>query len=91
MVAAGHAQFWPGPASVIITEIVDYPRKRVCHFFLAAGNLSELEAMTPIVLDWAKAKGCVAASFIGRRGWLRTFVSRLGWQESPVVLMEKPL
>lgn len=91
MVAAGHAQFWPGPASCIVTELVSFPRKRVLNVFLAGGTLPELEAMIPIVLDWAKDQGCVAASFTGRRGWARTFVERMGWHPSPMVTFTKPL
>lgn len=91
MVAAGQAQFWPGPASCIVTELIDYPRKRVVHFFLASGTLPALRPLVPIILDWAKSKDCVAATFVGRRGWLRTFVTEMGWKESGHVLMEKAL
>lgn len=91
MVDAGTAQFWPGPSSVIITETVDFPRKRALHFFLAGGTLPELEAMIPLVLDWGKANGCSHSTFIGRRGWLRTFVTRLGWHDTGLVVMEKSL
>lgn len=91
MVAAGQAQFWPGPASCIVTELIDYPAKRCCHFFLAAGHSPELERMVPIILDWAKSRDCTAATFVGRRGWARTFVTKLGFVDRQLVLMEKPL
>ena len=91
MVAAGELQFWPGPASVIVTEIVSFPRKRVLHVFLAGGTLPELEAMIPHVLAWGAEQGCVAASFTGRRGWARTFVERMGWRQSPMLTFVKDL
>lgn len=91
MIAAGAAQYWPGPASVIVTELVDFPRKRVLNVFLAGGNSPELEAMIPLVLDWGKAQGCVVASFTGRRGWTRSFVTKMGWRDTGLVVMEKPL
>lgn len=91
MVDAGTAQFWPGPSSLIISETVEYPRKRVLHIFLAGGTLPELEAMIPLVLDWGKANGCSHATFLGRRGWLRTFVTNLGWRDTQLVFMERSL
>lgn len=90
MVKAGKAQFWGGPTSVIVTEIVLEPQQKVLHFFLAGGNLAELEAMTPMILQWGREKGCVRASLVGRKGWDRTFLKRQGWTNGLVVL-EKDL
>lgn len=78
-VARGEMQFWPGAASAIVTEIVRYPQHTTLNFFLAGGNLAELEAMTPPILAWAKAKGCATAVLSGRKGWERTFLTRDGW------------
>ncbi len=89
LVAADDCQFWPGRDSVVITEIVVHPRKRVLNIFLAGGNLPEIEAMTPIILDWGKSKGCEAATFTGRRGWARTFLTKQGWQERLVMFAKK--
>jgi hypothetical protein len=90
MVAAGTAQFWGGPTSVIVTEIVQEPQHKVLHFFLAGGNLAELEQMTPLIEQWGRERGCVRASLIGRKGWDRTFLKRQGWHNGLVVL-EKDL
>lgn len=91
MVEQGRAQFWPGPNSVLITEVVDHPRKKVLHFFLAAGNLRELNAMYPGVERWGKEQGCTAATLSGRKGWERVPASnRAGWQVKQV-LMQKEL
>ena len=88
MIAAGRAQFWPGPASVLVTEIIEYPQRNVLHVFLAAGNQPELNAMLPLVLDWGRSKGCTAASFLGRKGWARTFVTHQGWQQTLVLYVK---
>lgn len=83
LIAAGELQAWPGPASVIVTELVEYPRKTVLNFFLAGGNLPELRAMAPIICEWGKAHGASHATFTGRRGWERTFVTaEQGWDAS---------
>jgi hypothetical protein len=89
-VAEGKARSWPGPHSVIITEMVEYPRSKHIHFWIAGGNLAELEQMTPIILDWARTQGCTKASLAGRRGWERTFIARTGWKQS-LVVFEKSL
>lgn len=91
MVAAGELQAWPGPASILITEVIDRPRSRVLHFFLAAGTMSEIRAMTPHVLEWGKSRGCTKATLAGRRGWSRSFLSRDGWSVRDAVIMERAL
>lgn len=85
LVEAGGLQFWPGPNSVIITEIIEYPRYRVLVFFLAGGNLTELERMYPAVEAWGQAQGCDRAVFTGRKGWERTFMARKNWAPIQVV------
>ncbi len=91
MVAAGKAVLWPGPASCIVTETVLDPRRKSLHFFLAAGRMAELEIMTPYILDWGKSEGCSHATLVGRKGWQRSFLSRTGWNVSPIVYMTKAL
>jgi hypothetical protein len=91
MVAAGSLQAWPGPASILITEVIDRPRDRVLHFFLAAGTLSEIRAMLPHVLEWGKSRGCTKATLAGRRGWSRSFLSRDGWSVRDALIMERSL
>ena len=89
LVVKGGLQFWPGPNSVIITEIIEYPKFRVLNFFLAGGNLSELEVMYPAVEAWGQAQGCSRAVFTGRKGWERTFLARKDWLPTLVVYEKK--
>ncbi len=89
---AGTMQFWPGVKSGMVTNIVEFPQGKVLHFFLAGGDLAELEAMTPTILEWAKVEHqCIKASLIGRRGWERSFLTRTGWSVMPLVHMEARL
>lgn len=91
MVRNKQLQFWPGTASVILTEIQEYPRQRVLNVFLAGGNLAEIEAMAPGIEAWAReVEGCTSMLFTGREGWERTFLTRTGW--TPVArVFRKPL
>lgn len=92
MIAAGRLQAWPGPASILVTELVAYPNRTDLHFFLAGGHRRELAAMTPLVLAWGKQQGCAKATLVGRKGWLRMpFLAAEGFQQSPLVLMERDL
>jgi hypothetical protein len=90
MVQNKEAQYWPGKESVAITQILDYPQKRVLHFFIAGGNMAEIEACEPLICQWGKEQGCVTATLTGRRGWERTYMARTGWTPT-LYTMEKTL
>lgn len=92
MVAAGHAVFWPGPASCVVTETIIEPRAKTLHIFLAGGCMSEIEIMAPHILAWGKSEGCTLATLLGRPGWKRSFLTRTGWNVvADLVSMSKPL
>ena len=78
-IEAGEAQLHTWEDSVIVTEIHDTPRMRVCHFWLAAGKLDEVVSLSRIVLEWAKRQGCTRATMAGRRGWEMVLQSE-GWK-----------
>ena len=59
------------------------------HFFLAGGVMAELEAMTPIILEWGVAHGCTKARLVGRKGWARSFLMDSGWHDTGLVILEK--
>jgi hypothetical protein len=88
-VIAGDFQFWPGEESVIITQLVENPRKKVCHYFLAGGNLVELERMAEGVEKWAKEHGCVAATLTGRPGWKKSFLRDQGYEIEGVAMIKE--
>ena len=89
-VASGRFQEWSAGRSVIITELRETPRVRSIHFFLAAGDLRELKPLAELALQWGREQGAQRASFIGRFGWLKSFVRDLGFTERGV-LMEADL
>lgn len=79
-VAAGDFQLWTGDASVIVTEIIRYPRRTDLHMFLAAGDMAELRQMQHPIFAWAKGEGCTRATLTGRKGWDRSpLVTQDGW------------
>ncbi len=78
LIGDGKMQLWAADTSAIVTEIIDYGngRQRVLHFALAGGNSPELEEMVPVVLGWGQHQGCTRATFLGRRGWERSFLKK---------------
>jgi hypothetical protein len=90
-VARGEMQFWPGPTSVVITEILEYPRSKTLHCFLAAGNQQELGVMEPAIMEWGRQMGCTTATMHGRVGWERSILTKLGWKAVPMTTLVKQL
>jgi hypothetical protein len=75
------AQLWLRDRSCIVTQIKQYPQKRVLLFWLATGEREELFEMYPLINAWAKrVPGCELAIFTGRRGWERTALVDDGWK-----------
>lgn len=90
LLAEGKVQLWPGEKAAIITEMMQYPKKAVLNFFLAGGDLDELQKMTPHIEQWAKEQGCSRVSLHGRRGWDRTFLTKeLGYRPEWWVLAKE--
>lgn len=91
-VREGRFQYWPSESgrSAIVTEVLEAPRQRTLHFFLAGGDLQELEQMHERLLEWGRAVGCTRATLAGRPGWARSFLTRAGWRPS-ALLMETEL
>lgn len=88
-IAEGDAQLHWLRNSAIVTEINDTPRKRVCHFWLATGDLDDVLALSEMVLEWAKRMGCTQATLAGRRGWERVLASE-GWTPA-LTLMQREI
>lgn len=88
LVDEGAAQLWCGERSVVVTEVLEYPRTNVCRIWLAAGNKHELVSrMLGDIEKWAKENGCSKIEVVGRKGWLRV----LSDFTSPHTVLEKRL
>ena len=71
MIYEGRLQIWPAPRGCAITEIVDYPQKRVLHCFAAAGEMDQILDMIDSAIAWGKTQGCTSLTLSGRLGWQR--------------------
>lgn len=79
MVKDHRLQLWPAKDSVVLTEIIVYPRLKNLHYFLAGGDLDELSRMRPLIESWGKSIGCTRVTLAGRRGWAKTFLKDEGY------------
>lgn len=81
----GAMQLWPAPRGCAVTEIVIYPRKKVLHVFLAAGEMDQLIEMIESAATWGRQQGCSGMTLAGRHGWKRV-LEKHGWQPVMTVL-----
>lgn len=88
LISIGEMFFWPASKSCLVTEIVQYPRLRALHVFLAAGDLTEIKDMESSLISFAKSLKCSAISMSGRKGWAKA-LKELGWQESHITLVRE--
>tara|TARA_R100001460_G_scaffold102156_2_gene146397 strand:- start:4551 stop:4943 length:393 start_codon:yes stop_codon:yes gene_type:complete len=75
--------------SAIVTEVADYPRKRVLRYVLAGGKNLE-NWLIPIqkkIEEFAIKNHCQAVEVAGRKGWLR----KLKGFKQKIYLMSKEL
>ena len=75
--------------SAVITEVIQYPQKKVCRYFLAGGsNINNwLEPIQQEIEKFAKYNQCDAIEIAGRKGWLR----KLKGYKQKIYLMSKKL
>ena len=89
MVGKNQLQVWPASQSIVLTEIIVYPRLKNLHYFLAGGDLDELSRMRPMIESWGKSLGCTRVSLAGRRGWANTFLKDEGYSPQWTVLAKQ--
>jgi len=89
MVGDHRLQLWPASNSVVLTEIIVYPRLKNLHYFLAGGDLDELSRMRPLIESWGKSIGCTRVTLAGRRGWAKTFLKDEGYSPKWTVLAKE--
>ena len=89
MVDKQQLQLWPAKDSVVLTEIIVYPRLKNLHYFLAGGDLDELSRMRPLIESWGKSLGCTRVTLAGRRGWAKTFLKDEGYSPQWSVLAKE--
>ena len=75
--------------SAVVTEVAQYPQKKVCRYFLAGGsNINNwLEPIQETIEKFAKHNNCNSIEVAGRKGWAR----KLKGYEQKIYLFTKEL
>ena len=84
-IQTGKAQFWPGKDCALVTEVRQYPLKKICNVWLAGGDLEEIKHIVTYIRMFAKQADCDAITLQGRPGWQKIYPQRL----KSVTLMEE--
>jgi len=87
--AFGDFQLWPGSKSAVITQIVQYPQKKVIHVFLAGGDMDEVKQLEEDLSIWGKYQGCQAVTLVGRPGWRKSFLKDIGYKCTQVQMFKE--
>lgn len=74
--------------SGIVLEVIEYPRVKVLHCFLAAGDLKDVLKLEERLPEIAKSLGCSRITLCGRHGWRRILPDR-GWKDATTIIMQK--
>jgi hypothetical protein len=76
--------------SWVVTQIVDFPRKRYLEIVFAVGNLDELKAIYPKLELFAREIQADGLRAMGRPGWMRQFeIDKHGWVETTRVYVRE--
>jgi hypothetical protein len=90
MIKDGRAQMFADENGIVITEVHEYPRVKVLHFWLAAGEKEAVIKQSHRAYEWARRIGCRKATLAGRKGWMRVLADE-GWRASKLTLLERAL
>lgn len=84
----GQYQLWEGERGCIVTEVLQYPKKKVFHVFLGGGDMDQLTDMHSSVIAFAKQLGCKELTMSGRVGWSRA-LKKHGWEHAHTTLYKE--
>jgi len=82
----GEYILWAGSKCAVVTEHYETPNGKFLNFFLAGGDVEELESMLKPIETWAKDFGVKKITLYGRRGWERSFMKDAGYKTHWVVM-----
>lgn len=71
-VATGAMELWRHANYVMVTEVIDYPKKRVVFVHAAEGELESIQEVAEGgLVEYAQEVGASGILFAGRYGWVK--------------------
>lgn len=83
----GRIQVWHDGGAVVMTDVVDFPRKRIVRVFLVAGRMAGVRRLARQVEAFAVASEADAMVAEGRAAWER-IGAPMGWQPRAVAYVK---
>ena len=88
-IARGDMQFWPDKTAASVSQIIDYPRKKVLHIFLLGGDMDGAKDIERKLVAWGKYQRSRAITLTGRLGWSKSFLKDIGYQSSSISMSKE--
>lgn len=87
-ISKGELQLWPARETALVSQLINYPKRKSIHIFLAGGNIDELINMEESVFSWARSQGCDMLTFSGRLGWSRSKLKNRGYKPDHMMILK---
>jgi hypothetical protein len=73
-IANGSMQLWPAPKGAMVTQVQNYPRKRILHIYMAGGELDSLMTLGGVICQVVAKVVSKQVKWIPRSG-MRSYVT----------------
>lgn len=78
---------WTGKQSAIISEFIEFPRKKTCNILFCGGDFNEIVEITNTIEEFCRLCGVSRLYGGGRKGWTRK-LKHLGWKNEYLISKE---
>jgi hypothetical protein len=90
-IADGRMQSFHEEGAFIVTQISNYPRKKVVDIVLVVGELQKIKWLEEEIMNFAKTVGAeLVMASAGRKGWWNKSIRTEGWNDVASVYVKEP-
>ena len=72
----------------VVTQVIEFPQRRVLEIFLVVGDGTDLEELSATATAFAQFQGCTMMRAYGRHGWMQ-HAKQLGWRDTARVFLKE--
>jgi hypothetical protein len=88
LIRDGHMQSFVEGETWAITQIIQFPQRKVLEIFLVVGEMPDAEKLHDQVMTFAKEHDCTLVRCFGRDGWAKWAKPR-GWTNGQRVFLKE--
>ena len=89
-VGEGRMQSWVRNESLIVTELLQYPKASAVNIVIAVGALDDVMALQPDIEAFGREHAARVMRMEGRKGWAGVLPA-YGWKQDSKVIFERSL